>query len=326
MARSWFRIFSLAILVCLLPTLGSATQVPVDFATWLADFAREAATAGISDVTLKTHLTDLQPIPRIIQLDRGQAPAKVGKRVSYRRYLQGLVPDATIKTAREQYRQNLPLLQEISLQYGVDPRVIVALWGIESDFGRHSGTFPVIPALATLAHEGRRGAFFRGELLQLLKLIDQGAINIPEPLGSWAGAMGQVQFMPSAFRDFAVDFDGDGQRDLWTSTPDALASAANYLAKAGWKEQQGWSQPVLLPKGFKTSLSGPEQLRSLKEWRRLGVKGVKGPEHREAALILPDGAGGDAFLVGKNFRVLRAWNRSNLFALAVCQLAAKIGE
>ena len=160
--------------------------------------------------------------------------------------------------------------------------------------------------------------------MELLKLIDGGVISNPEPKGSWAGAMGQVQFMPSSYKAFAVDFDGDGENDLWNSLPDALGSAANYLSRVGWRDSRGWGQQIRLPKGFKPSKIGLDQVRTQHEWRRMGVKGIKGSGSERAAIIVPDGMSGPAFLVYNNFNVIRRWNRSNYFALAVCHLAEKI--
>ncbi len=311
---------------CFLTALCPPAHATTNFASWLADFQREAMQQGISQDTLRNHLGKAQPIPRIIELDRGQPGSKKGKRASFDRYLQRVIPESRIQTARKKYQQNRELLQAISNRFYVEPSIIVALWAIESDFGRGTGTFPVVDALATLAHEGRRGSFFKGELIELLRLIDEGAITSPRPLGSWAGAMGQVQFMPSSFRIFAQDFDGDGQKDIWDSRADALASAAYYLSHEGWRHDQGWAQKVKLPKGFKTSVAGLKNFQSLKKWRQAGISGIEGPGSRKAALILPDGPKGPAYLVHQNFKVLRRWNRSNYFALAVSHLADKIEQ
>ncbi len=326
MSKKCPALLGLALVFGFLTVLCPAAQATTNFASWLAAFEREAMQHGISQATLQSHLDGVRPIPRIIDLDRGQSGGKKGKRASFDQYLRRVVPDSRIQTARKKYQQNSELLQAIGDRFFVEPSIIVALWAIESDFGRGTGSFPVVDALATLAHEGRRGDFFRSELIALLQLIDEGSITHPRPLGSWAGAMGQVQFMPSSFRVFAQDFDGDGQKDIWDSRADALASAAYYLSHEGWRQGRGWAQKVTLPKEFETSVAGLENYRPLREWRQAGVSGIVGPGSREAALILPDGPGGPAYLVHQNFKVLRRWNRSNYFALAVSHLADQIAQ
>ena len=296
-----------------------------DFDAWLQDFREEANNAGISAETLQAHLAGIEPIQRVIELDRRQAPKpdrKKAVRPDLQRYLQRVVPASRIETARERFAEHRMLLEEIGRRFDVDQGFVVALWAIESDFGRRMGSFPLVPALATLAHEGRRGDFFRSELLTILRLLDEGIVQRSTLHGSWAGAMGQVQFMPSSLRSFAVDYDGSGGVDIWESTPDALASAANYLALAGWRRAEPWGQKVSLPQEFAAE-SDPNRLLTLEQWRSMGLT-IDGPAARKAAFILPEGEGGSAYLVFNNFRVLRKWNRSNFFALAVCRLAAAI--
>jgi membrane-bound lytic murein transglycosylase B len=215
----------------------------------------------------------------------------------------------------------------------VPARFIVALWGIETGFGRNTGGMPVISALATLAYDGRRPAYFRGELLNALTILDQGHITPSLMVGSWAGAMGQCQFMPSTFLKFAVDWDGDGRRDIWTNRADALASAANYLSSEGWTTTLGWGRPVRLPPGLSPARLGLDTVKSLDEWARLGVRAADGkplPRREVQASIViaesPKGSGaGPAFLVYDNFRTLMKWNRSIFFALAAGHLADRIG-
>lgn len=319
-----YRLKIVIILLLLFPLAVPATWARADFSTWLTEFRQAAFVAGISRETLSRHLDNLKPLAKVRELDRSQLVRKNGKRLDFNAYLQRVVPEFRVQTARKKYAKNRRLFQDIGARYNVDPAFVLALWAIESDFGRRTGSFPVVAALATLAHEGRRGNFFRSELIQLLKLIDEGVITNPEPKGSWAGAMGQVQFMPSSYKEFAIDFDGDGENDLWNSLPDALGSAANYLSRVGWKDRLGWGQQVNLPKGFKWSKAGLDHVRTQKEWRRMGINGIKGPDSRKAAIILPDGPGGPAFIVYDNFNVIKRWNRSNYFALAVCHLAEKI--
>jgi len=216
-------------------------------------------------------------------------------------------------------------LAEISEAYGVQSRFIVALWGIESDFGRVTGGFPVLDSLATLAFDGRRGAFFQDQLIQALRIVDDGHIQPDDMLGSWAGAMGQSQFMPSSFHSFAVDHDGDGRRDIWGTLPDVFASAANYLAEAGWKGDQTWGRQVRLPEGFDDALSGLDVTKPLHEWQALGVRRSNGDDlpvaQLSASVVLPGGPDGPAFLTYPNYRVLLKWNRSHYFATTVGQFA-----
>jgi membrane-bound lytic murein transglycosylase B len=206
----------------------------------------------------------------------------------------------------------------------------VALWGVESSYGSYDGDFPVIAALATLAHEGRRASFFRGELLKALQILERGDIAVGEMTGSWAGAMGQSQFMPSSYHAYAVDYDGDGHRDIWTSLPDVFASIANYLAKAGWNDRYTWGRQVNHPTGLNGELVGLEMAKPLPEWQALGVRRADGadlpPVALDASLLRTDEGQGPSYLVYHNFRVLMAWNRSTYFALTVGELSDLIGR
>jgi membrane-bound lytic murein transglycosylase B len=219
-------------------------------------------------------------------------------------------------------------LQQVLQRFRVQPRFVVALWGVESDFGRTMGSYSVPAALATLAYDGRRGAMFRAELIAALKILDQGNIRVDAMVGSWAGAMGQCQFMPTTFLSYAVDFDGDGRRDIWNDRADVLGSVANYISRLGWRGEEGWGREVVVPGDFDTSLAGLDSRRSTVEWNRLGVRPVGATPFtgREpaASLVLPDGPGGTALLVYDNFRVIKKWNNSNYFAAAVGYIADSI--
>ena len=220
------------LLLPLLFTLSPAlAQKQKDFDAWLADLRTEALAKGVSQATLESALSGVQPLPRVIELERSQPEFKL----TVLEYLDRVVPDSRVEKGREALKENRALLTKVYERYGVQPSVLVALWGIETDFGRSMGGYPVIDAIATLAYEGRRTAFFREELLHALRIVDRGHISPDKMIGSWAGAMGQLQFMPSSFQAFAVDYDGDGRVDLWDSLPDVFASAANYLSKAGWE-------------------------------------------------------------------------------------------
>ncbi|GIX46240.1 MAG: hypothetical protein KatS3mg131_0451 [Candidatus Tectimicrobiota bacterium] len=305
------------LLTAALPLWGQA----VDFRTWLQGVWAEALQRGIRAETLHAALNDLTPLPQVLALDRAQ-PETV---LTFSAYLQRAVPPARIARGQQLLRRHRELLRVIAAAYGVQPRFVVALWGIESDYGRHTGSFPVIAALATLAYDGRRAALFRRELLEALHLLDAGEVSLEAMVGSWAGAMGQVQFLPSSFRRFAVDYDGDGRRDVWRSLPDIFASIANYLQGAGWRQEQTWGHAVRLPPGFDPQQGGAQAPQPLSVWQRLGVQRADGqpwPAPAQAAsLVMPEGKNGPAFLVYDNFHVLLRWNRSIYFALAVGQLA-----
>jgi membrane-bound lytic murein transglycosylase B len=219
-------------------------------------------------------------------------------------------------------------LQQVWQRFRVQPRFVVTLWGVESDFGRTMGSYSVPAALATLAYDGRRGAMFRAELIAALKILDQGNVRADNMVGSWAGAMGQCQFMPTTFLGYAVDFDGDGRRDIWNSRADVLGSIANYIARLGWRGEESWGREVAVPGNFDSRLAGLESRRSTAEWSQLGVRPVSAAPFtgREpaASLVLPDGVGGTALLVYDNFRVIKKWNNSNYFAAAVGYIADSI--
>jgi membrane-bound lytic murein transglycosylase B len=243
-----------------------------------------------------------------------------------------VVPQARIDGGRAQLRDNAELLAKVEARYGVPPRFIVALWAVESDFGRITGNFPTIAALATLAYDGRRAAFFREELFQAIRIVDKGHVRPQDMRGSWAGAMGQNQFMPSSYLAYAIDFDGDGRADIWGSRADVFASTANYLAKVGWRRDETWGRLVRLPEGFDRGLIDHAKVqRPAAEWRALGVRLTDGraipDDHRSAAsLVQPGGADGPTYLVYENYRALLRWNRSLYFATAVGHLADKIAQ
>lgn len=311
-------------------TMATAIGSLGPFEQWLEGVKEEAREGGISEFTLHYALRDIHPIPRIIELDRRQPEFTL----TLGQYLNRTIPASRVKRARRKFAENRELLAELQEKYQVPGRFIVALWGIESDFGNHTGGFSVINALATLAHDGRRSAYFRKELMNALKIIDQGHVTPGDMVGSWAGAMGQAQFMPSTFLNHATDHDGDGRIDIWNSSPDALASGANYLRKAGWNPDLTWGREVTLAQGFDPELAGKDKPRYLSAWSWYGVKRADGgPLPKRAikgAIIFPEkkkGEGakpGRAFLVYDNFPVILDWNRSNFFAIAVGRLADQI--
>ena len=301
---------------------GAAADEPFD--EWLAELRAEAVTAGIGESLLDAALQDVEPLPRVIELDRRQPEG----RMTAREYLDLVVPDSRVEAARERLARHRPLLDAVAATYGVQPRFIVSLWGIETDFGRRTGNYGVVPALATLAWDGRRSAFFRGELLAALRILDEGHIAPADMLGSWAGAMGQSQFMPSSFLSYAVDRDGDGRRDIWGNLEDVFASIANYLAHADWKDDRTWGRGVLLPAGFDDELLGLDTVKPIGGWQALGVRRLDGRDlptrPLPASIVRPDGEGGDAWMVYDNFRATLRWNRSTYFAIAVGRLADRM--
>ncbi len=302
----------------------SAAANDVDFATWLRDFKSEARTDGISQRTLDAALAHVEPIPHIIELDRKQAEFTL----TFDEYVSRVVSPTRVARGRDLLVQNEALLKRVAASYGVAPRFIVALWGIESDFGRTTGDYPVIEALATLAYDGRRAGYFRGELVAALKILDLGYIDLASLRGSWAGAMGQAQFMPSSYLRYAVDYEGKGQRDIWHNPADVFASTANYLAQLGWQSDESWGEEVKLPQGFDASLAELATEKEVAEWTALGVRRADGTPlpgpTLAASIVLPAGDDGPAYLVYDNFRVIMRWNHSVFFATAVGLLADRI--
>lgn len=296
-----------------------------NFTQWMVDFRTEASAAGISQQTLDRALAEIKvPLTKVITLDRKQPEFTQ----TVKNYVETRVSDQRIYEGRRMMRRYPTWLGRVEDRHKVQRRFIVALWGIETNYGKYTGGIPVIEALVSLAYDGRRSDYFRRELLEALRIVDAGDISLRRMKGSWAGAMGQCQFMPSVFRRYAIDADGDRRRNIWTSVPDVLASAANYLASAGWKDDQTWGRPVRWPKDLDTSLTGLKTRLPLSRWQALGVRRIDGRalprRDMTASLILPDGPGGQAYLVYDNFRVLRVWNKSNAFALAVGLLSDRL--
>lgn len=294
------------------------------FDEWLANFRTEAIAGGISVDTLDAALKGLRPVPRVIELDRRQPEFRQG----FWEYLNTRVSENRIKTGRQMLREHRDLLEKIRATYGVQPQFLVAIWGLETNFGSYTGGFQVIDSLATLAYDERRSSFFRKELFNALAILDEGHIKPSEMSGSWAGAMGQVQFMPSSFASFAVDADGDGRKDIWNSLPDIFESAANYLIGSGWNRGYIWGREALLPSGFKAETTGLDTEKTLAEWQELGIRLKDGrdlpSEDIKASIILPAGDDGPGFLVYNNYRAILRWNKSHNYAISVCHLADRL--
>ena len=242
-------------------------------------------------------------------------------------FLEKVVTPDKINDGRVQLSENWQLLMRIHDRFNVQPRFIVALWAVESNFGKVMGNYAVVSALATLAFDGRRSSFFRPELIAALRIIDQGNISADAMVGSWAGAMGQCQFMPSTFLNYAVDFDGDGRRDIWGDRADVLGSIANYIGSLGWRGDQGWGRSVIVPANFDARLTGLDGKRPTADWSRMGVRTADASPLPgvEASLVMPDGGDGPALLVYDNFRTIMKWNKSTHFAAAVGMLADSFG-
>ena len=293
----------------------------LSFQQWCRNFRAEALGSGISASVLDQALIGLTPDPDVITADRSQPEFT---RPIWE-YLEGALSLQRITTGQRLLTQQDELLRRIEAQYGVDRHVLVAIWGLESNFGRGMGNKSIIRSLATLAHEGRRPDFAKTQLLAALRILQNGDIRPERMIGSWAGAMGQTQFIPTTYQDYAVDFDGDGRRDIWDSTADALASTAHYIQASGWANQYPWGFEVQLPQHFDYALADPDIRKPITEWRKLGVMIPSLPSQDAASgnLLLPAGYRGPAFLVLDNFRTVLRYNNSTSYALAVNLLAER---
>lgn len=276
------------------PWLSRTAAADPAFQAWMQGVRREALARGIDARTLDRAFRGVEPIPRVLELDSSQPEFKL----TWQEYLDRVLTQDRIARGRELFRANAALLRRVGDAYGVAPHLIVALWGVESHFGTKMGTFSVIGALATLAYHGRRPKFFRAELLAALKILAEGHITPDRMLGSWAGAMGQCQFMPSSFLASAADGDGDGRRDIWGNKADVFASSANFMRKAGWRAGDRWGEDI-------TGRPG----------------GAAPPGGR---IVRPEGAGGRVYRTTANFTAIRRWNPSDFFALAVGILSDRI--
>jgi membrane-bound lytic murein transglycosylase B len=285
---------------------------------------RDAIERGISAATVQRILPNVSPLERVIRADRSQ-PEFVQ---TFGRYVSSRVTDQRVAAGRALYTEYREFLSELTDSTGVPGQYLVAFWGLESNFGGVLGNVPVFNSLATLACDQRRGAYFTTELINAMRIVDQGQVAPERMIGSWAGAMGQTQFMPSVYLDHATDGDRDGVADVWSSAPDALASAASYLASLDWRSEFRWGREVLLPDDFDFALAGRDRPQALTAWRALGIRDVAG--NPVAALeisgrvIVPAGSAGPAFLVYDNFDAIMRWNRSEFFAISVGHLADRI--
>ena len=295
------------------------------FADWIVAFSATARAAGIDDATLHAAFDGVRYAPRVVDSDRTQ-PEFVR---AVWDYLDRAVSPQRVALGRQRLAEVRVEADAAAARYGVPPPIVVAIWGMESNYGSNYGDIPTIDALATLGFEGRREDWARRQLLAALKILQNGDIERGRMVGSWAGAMGQTQFLPSNFLAYAVDADGDGRRDIWGSMADVTASTANFLARSGWRAGQPWGAEVRLPAGFDPARADAQLRQSSAQWAQEGVQGIDGtslPELDEAMVLLPAGARGPAFLVGPNFRAILRYNNSNSYALAVGLLAQQLGD
>lgn len=293
------------------------------FKQWVAEFRTYALANGINAQVFDESFAGITPDSEVIKFDRSQPEFT---RPVWE-YLNGAVSDLRLKNGLKQITDHQTTLEQIESRYNVDKQVVVAIWGMESGYGHFTGNKKVIRSLATLAYEGRRSKFAKEQLIAALKILQNGDIKVNEMTGSWAGAMGQTQFIPTTYLALAVDFDGDGHRNIWSSVPDALASTANYLKRSGWNYKQTWGHEVKLPKNFNYAQTDISTKKAVAEWNSLGVTLVNGqalPQAERiltAAIILPAGAQGPAFIVYPNFFAIMKYNNSTSYSLAVSLLS-----
>jgi lytic murein transglycosylase len=294
------------------------------FAEWVVRFRESARAAGINEATLHEALDPVQLRPHAVQADRAQPEFT---RTLWD-YLDAVVSAKRIATGQQKLIDFRAEADAATARYGVPGPVLMAVWGIESNFGGNYGDVPVIDALATLGFEGRREAWARDELLAALKILQSGDIARDRMVGSWAGAMGQTQFMPSSFLAYAVDADGDGRRDIWGSMADVLSSTANFLARSGWQASEPWGLEVQLPAGFDPARADAGVRQPAAQWSSEGVVAIDGtplPAMADASILQPAGARGPAFIVGRNYRAILRYNNSTSYALTVGLLSQRIG-
>ena len=305
---------------------GDATDPaaqPAAFERWIADFRASAAAAGIDAATLHAAFDNVRPIARVIELDRSQPEFTR----SVWDYLDSAVSPQRVRSGQQKLQELAGEADRVAARYGVPASIVIAIWGLESNYGSNYGDMATIDALATLGFDGRRADWARRELLAALRILQNGDIGREQMIGSWAGAMGQTQFLPSNFLAYAVDADGDGRRDIWGSMADVIESTANFLAQSGWQAGAPWGVEVWLPPGFDPARADDAVRQTTARWVGEGLRSASGaplPEWADAQLLLPAGARGPAFLVGPNFRAILRYNNSTSYALSVGLLAQRL--
>lgn len=306
------------------PEPGMSPVANSGWDAWVASFKGRATGRGISGQTLDVAFRDAGFLPGVVERDRNQTEFTR----SLEDYLAIAASEERVSKGRAAMRTYGGVLNEISARFGVEPQVIAAVWGMESFYGERRGTIPVVSSLSTLAYEGRRGEFFEGQLVAALKIVQNGDTTPSRMVGSWAGAMGHTQFIPTSYLAYAVDFRGDGRRDIWGDDPtDALASTANYLNRSGWVTGQPWGVEVRLPAGFNTGQTGRGTTRSPADWAAQGVRDMNGrvvPDYGAASILIPAGAGGPAFMTFRNFGVIARYNNAESYVIGVGHLSDRL--
>lgn len=323
------QIFSI-ILTCLtFNPINTQANENIPFDVWIKNIEKLALNKGIASETIQKSLNGVKPNKRVLELDSMQPEFTL----TLDTYLSNATPRSRVKKGKDLYQEHALLFNEIYEVYKVQPRFIIALWGIETNFGMYTGSFNVIRSLATLSHDLRRRDFFTKEIINALTIIDQGHIEPDDMMGSWAGAMGQNQFMPSSFLNYATDFNEDGKKDIWNTLPDIFASSSNYLNKSGWNHKETWGREVKVLNQIDENLitiSAKNIIvsKKLNEWSYLGVTNIDGSKlpdvNIEAYLVYPEGKDGRKYIVYENFKTLMKWNRSLFFGIAVGSLSDMI--
>ena len=303
------------------PILSFATQQP--WSAWVADVRKQALSEGVRPSVFDTAFADIHEPSRQV---KGLARSQPEHRLTYQKYLSSRVDAYRISIGRSQYKKNKDVADQIGRTYHVDPCFIMSFWGMETSYGSYMGTFPVVKSLATLAYDSKRQDFFRKELFLALHILNDGHVSMQDFKGEWAGASGQPQFLPSSWVKYAVDYDGDGRKDIWRSKPDVFASIANYMKINGWREGEPWAVLVKLPANFDRNLEGKATIKLVSEWAAMGVRQTDGSalpySSLNASIVEPNG--GPVFLAYPNYRVILRYNNSIYYAGAIGYLADKI--
>lgn len=321
---------SLLVLMLLAPVASAQSSSPLvrteaGLQSWIKDFKPKALAAGIESDLFDKAMASVRFAPKVVERDRNQS--EFTKTIWD--YLGTAVSDLRVSNGKAALKRQQKALSEIEARYGVPAQIVTAIWGLESAYGTFRGSDPVLTSMASLAYDARRAEFFETQVIAALSIVQSGDTKLENLKGSWAGAMGHTQFMPGSFIDHAVDWTGDGKRDIWGDDPrDALASAAAYLKDNGWVTGQPWGVEVQIPDGFDYLLANRDVQKQPSEWARIGILDMSGqpvPDHGSASILLPAGAQGAAFMVFKNFEVLETYNTADAYVIAVGHLADRIG-
>ncbi len=315
-----WRLAIVASVVMLVQTAGYAAQ---NWNDWVAGIREEALSQGIAPRVFDSAFAGIHEPSRQI---KGFMRSQPEHRLTFMKYRTTRADNYRIVIGQREYKKNKELLNKIGREYGVDPCFIVSFWGMETSYGTFMGSFPVVKSLATLAYDSNRKDFFRQELFIALKILNEGHVSLSDFKGEWAGATGQPQFLPSSWMKYAVDYDGDGHRDIWRSKPDVFASIANYMKQNGWKDGEPWAIQVKLPKNFDMALEGKTTVKSVSDWSALGVKTEDGKalpyQNLQGSIVQP--FGGPTFLTFPNYKMILRYNNSIYYAGAIGYMADKI--